>query len=97
MYFMQKGSLLRRASVLLTRAIRFLSRGLKMAASSPVPMDRTRKDWLIHVLLGSPKEMLLRPEIVFTSGNTRLISLKVSMKRRPFLVLEETGSTRGSK
>ena len=96
-YLTQKVSLLRKASVLRTRAIRFLSKGFRIAASNPAPRDRTRKDWLIHVLFGSPKEMLLRPEIVLTSGKHLLISFKVSMKRRPFLVLEESGSTRGSK
>ena len=56
--------------MLLTRAIRFLSKGFRIAASNPAPKDRTRKDWLIHVLFGRPKEMLLRPEIVLASGKT---------------------------
>ena len=94
---MQKVSLLRNASVLPTRAINFLSRGFIIAASNPAPSERTRNDWLIQLLFGSPKEMLLNPEIVLVSGKQRFSSLSVSMKTMPFWVFEDNGNTRGSK
>lgn len=68
-----------------------------MAESKPLVMHITRKAWFISLRPGKPKEILLRPQVMWALAYLSLMRVMVSNTSLPKLMLTLMGLIKGSK